>query len=281
VTLGIGEVGFAEDVVDVVRRDRDVTVAVPLVRGTITLADDATESLQLFGAELTAEEDLARYGVGLASDRRAALAALNDPHAILVTAAARRPPRSRPGSPLMLAMPRGVGTFTVRGLLAPDGLARVLGSQLVVMDLAAAQTQLVKRAASTSSTSCCARAATSPPRARGSRPRCPPPSRSGTPQTPRARLRGDPRRSPDDVHRPEHDLRPRRALIVYNATATGVVRRAPAIGALRLIGADARRLRRLLLVEAAALGAVGAIAGRAGVVLANSWSRSSATSWAR
>jgi len=87
VTLGIGEVGFAEDVVDVVRRDRDVTVAVPLVRGTITLADDATESLQLFGAELTAEEDLARYGVGLASDRRAALAALNDPHAILVTAA--------------------------------------------------------------------------------------------------------------------------------------------------------------------------------------------------
>jgi len=58
--------------------------------------------------------------------------------------------------------------------------------------------------------------------------------------------------------------------IVYNATATGVVRRAPAIGALRLIGADARRLRRLLLVEAAALGAVGAISGVVlGVVLAN------------
>src|SRR5882724_3053339 len=144
VTLGIGEVGFAEDVVDIVRRDPDVTAAVPLVRGTIALADDVTETLQLFGAELTAEEDLARYGVGLASGRQAALEALTDPQAILITEALASRRGLRVGSPLTLTTPRGVGTFTVRGLLAPDGLARVLGAQLVVMDLAAAQTQLVK-----------------------------------------------------------------------------------------------------------------------------------------
>ncbi len=103
VTLGIGEVGFAEDTVDVVRRNPAVALAIPLVRGTIALADDPAETLQLFGAELNAEEDLARYGVRLASGRREALAALTDGHAILVTeafaarrgAACRRAPRLR------------------------------------------------------------------------------------------------------------------------------------------------------------------------------------------
>src|SRR5205085_2700695 len=61
VTLGVGEVGFPEDVADVVRRDPDVALTVPLVRGTVVIGDDASDPVQLFGAELTAEDDLARY----------------------------------------------------------------------------------------------------------------------------------------------------------------------------------------------------------------------------
>jgi len=58
VTLGVGEVGFSEATVETVRADPAVAAAVPLVRGTISLADDPSETLQLFGADLTAEEDL-------------------------------------------------------------------------------------------------------------------------------------------------------------------------------------------------------------------------------
>src|SRR5262245_34136078 len=53
VTLGVGEVGFPESTLNIVRSDPDVTAAMPLVRGTVSLGDDASETLQLFGADLT------------------------------------------------------------------------------------------------------------------------------------------------------------------------------------------------------------------------------------
>src|SRR5581483_6031118 len=56
VTLGVGEVGFPEDWVKTVRADPDVAAVVPLLRGTVALADDPRETLQLFGADLTNDE---------------------------------------------------------------------------------------------------------------------------------------------------------------------------------------------------------------------------------
>ena len=70
VVLGVGEVGFSEEHVATVRADPDVEVAVPLVRGTIAFADDPAETLQLFGVDLLVEEELRRYSVTLASERR-------------------------------------------------------------------------------------------------------------------------------------------------------------------------------------------------------------------
>src|SRR5439155_11406022 len=55
VTLGVGEVGFPEAALEAVSADPDVVTAVPLVRGTVALADDPAETLQLFGADLTNE----------------------------------------------------------------------------------------------------------------------------------------------------------------------------------------------------------------------------------
>ena len=82
VTLGVGEVGFSEATVETVRADPAVAAAVPLVRGTISLADDPSETLQLFGADLTAEDDLERYRISLTTDRREALRSMEDPSAI-------------------------------------------------------------------------------------------------------------------------------------------------------------------------------------------------------
>jgi len=71
VTLGVGEVGFPETTLGIVQQDPAVVAAVPLVRGTISLADGSGETLHLFGADLTAEEDLERYqGTAAAAVRR-------------------------------------------------------------------------------------------------------------------------------------------------------------------------------------------------------------------
>lgn len=269
VTLGIGEVGFDEDVTDVVRHDPGVALAIPLVRGTVTLADDAGEVLQLFGAELTAEEDLARYGARLASGRTEALAALTDPHAILVTDAFAARRGVTVGSTLPLATPRGVETFTIRGTLAADGIARIAGGQLLVMDLAAAQTQLVKEGRvdqidlvlrpDAEVTAVRARLAAALPTT----------LTVGAPET-RATRYGDILAGLQATFDGMSMLCVVAGLfIVYNATATGVVHRAPMIGALRVIGADTRRLRALLLGEAAALGAIGSVTGiAAGIAFA-------------
>src|SRR6185436_16203408 len=43
------------------------------------------------------------------------------------------------GSRFPVVTPNGVRSFTVRGLLEPQGLARTLGGRLVVMDIVAAE----------------------------------------------------------------------------------------------------------------------------------------------
>src|SRR5439155_1682423 len=105
VTLGTGEVGFAESV---------------------------------------AEEDLTRYPITLATERRRVLEAMADPRSILLTEAFARRRRVEIGEVIKLATPRGVLDFTVQGLLAAEGLALVFGGQLAVMDLPAAQFLLGK-----------------------------------------------------------------------------------------------------------------------------------------
>ncbi len=144
ITLGLGEIGFAEDVVDIVRRDPAVRHAVPLVRGTISLADSPRETLQLFGADLTAEEELARYSVTAVTSRHEALRALEDPHSVFLTEIFARDHGVHVADKIRLSTPTGINEFTVQGLLRAEGMAAAFGGQLVVMDLAAAQRSLAK-----------------------------------------------------------------------------------------------------------------------------------------
>jgi len=261
VTLGIGEVGFGEEAVDVVRHDPAVAAGIPLVRGTVTLADDASEVLQLFGTELNAEEDLARYGSRLVSGRREALAALTDGRAVLITDALATRLGLGVGSTIRLATPRGVDTFTVRGTLTTDGIASVAGGQLVVMDLTAAQTQLVKEGR-LDEVDVVLRSGSDAETVRARLQAALPASLTvGTPETRAARY-ADILAGLQATFDGMSMLSVLAGLfIAFNATATGVVHRAPVIGALRLIGADARQLRALLLIEAAGLGLLGAACG--------------------
>lgn len=138
VTLGVGELGFEESVVDTVRADPDVTAAVALVRGTVSLADHPEDTLQLFGADLVAEEDLDRYQITTA-DRGQVLRALDDPSSILVTEQFAAERQLQVGQALRLSTPEGIRELTIRGLLRAEGLAAAFGGHLAVMDLPAAR----------------------------------------------------------------------------------------------------------------------------------------------
>ena len=139
ITLGVGEVGFPESTIDLVRPNPSVATVVPLVRGTIALADDPGEILQgSVGVDLMAEADLERYQI-TTSNRQEVLRTFADPGTILLTTDFAQRHALAVGSPVELSTPNGVETFHVRGLLDAKGLAAALGGRLAVMDLPAAR----------------------------------------------------------------------------------------------------------------------------------------------
>jgi len=144
VTLGVGEVGFPEATVELIRADPDVVAAVALVRGTIAFAARPADALHLFGADLTAEADLERYHVRATTERRALLRAMEDPSSIFLTMRLAEMHGLAAGSQVAFATPDGVRELTVRGLLEAEGLAAAFGGRLAVMDLPAAQLLLGK-----------------------------------------------------------------------------------------------------------------------------------------
>jgi putative ABC transport system permease protein len=267
VTLGVGEVGFREDAIDVVRADRDVQAAVPFVRGTITLVDDPDEALQLFGADLTAEEDLQRYQV-TTGDRDEVLRGLSDPASVLLTRdfATRR--SLRVGEAVGFSTPSGVRQLTIRGLLDAKGIAAAFGGQIAVMDLPAAQ-MLLGKSERVDQIDVILKPGieVAPVQQRLSAAL---PDLNVMPPAQRAsqysRILGS-----------FQTLLTALSLlclvagvfIVYNTTSTGVAHRASVMAWLRLVGADGQRLFWLLMTEALILGTIGTISGvPTGIVLA-------------
>lgn len=268
VTLGIGELGFSEAAADLIRTDPAVVAAIPLTRGTVGLVGDPGTTLQLFGVDLTAEEDLQRYTV-TSGDRREILANMNDPSSILVTSTFAEPRGLDVGRSLTLATPTGTRPYTIRGILEARGMAAAFGGLLIVMDLPAAQRALAKDGQIDQIDVVLA---------------------DGSPiDAVQARLQS---RLPTGLRvlRPaergaEYDgvLGSFQAMltglsllclvagiyIVYNTTSTAAVHRALTMAALRLQGAERSQLFRLLMLEALVLGVLGVVAGiPIGVLLA-------------
>src|SRR5689334_7576531 len=138
VTLGTGEVGFDEAVVDAVGADSDVAHAFGLLRGTLVAADESREVLQLFGIDLGTDA-VDSYDVQVVERDGDEVEMLNDVRSVLLTEgyAARR--HIALGDVVPFATPAGIRDLRVRGFLRPEGIATVFGGSLAVMDLPAAQ----------------------------------------------------------------------------------------------------------------------------------------------
>jgi len=131
---------FPDSLADTVARVRGVKLAVPLVSSFAFPDDDSGELLTVHGVDFTHDEDVRLYHEGDAGQLLDdPLVFLNDAHSVMLTREYAAAHGLEMGDTVRLVTPTGVQTFTIRGLLDPQGLARALGGRLVVMDLYAAQ----------------------------------------------------------------------------------------------------------------------------------------------
>lgn len=269
VTLSGGEVGFPEATLEEVRRDPEVALAVPLVRGTIALADRPGTALELFGADLAAEADLERYPIVAASDRRELVKVMEDSRAILITTDFASEHGVRVGEALHISTPTGLVVCTVRGLIEARGIARVLGGALAVMDLPAAQA-LLGKPTRVDQIDVILRAGANPDRVRDRLQQSLLPTlRVATPAERGREVTG----MLDAYQALLTGLSLLSLLvgiyIIYNTTHTSAVHRAVVMTELQVLGAEPRQLFALLMIEALVLGVIGTLLGLAsGYVLA-------------
>ena len=140
VTAGPGGL-FAESVAARVARVPGVELAVPVVDASAFATDGSGDQLTVHGVDITNDAAVRLYepAAGGPAGLEDPLAFLNQPDSVILTEefAGRR--GLRVGDSIELDTPSGRRRFVVRGLLAAEGVARVRGGNLVVMDVAAAQ----------------------------------------------------------------------------------------------------------------------------------------------
>ncbi len=133
------EAGFDAQVADQVRAVAGVARAVPVVeaRGFFRRPDGRPRSVVVLGVDLVEE---AAVGRAPATEAEVdPLVFLNEPDAVLLAGEFAREEGLAVGQTLTLATTHGQQAFTVRGLLKPGGLANAFGGQVAVMDLDAAR----------------------------------------------------------------------------------------------------------------------------------------------
>src|SRR5881296_644130 len=143
VTLGTGEVGFDESLVQTIGADPGVAQAFGFTRGTLVAADQSGEVLELFGIDLGTDA-VDSYDVRVVEREGDEVEMLNDPSSVLLTEGYASRRRVSLGDRVPFATPGGIRPLHIRGLLRPEGIATVFGGNLAVMDLPAAQRLLGK-----------------------------------------------------------------------------------------------------------------------------------------
>ncbi len=129
---------FSDDVVPAVAAVAGVELTVPVVSSTAFMADGSGELLTVQGMDIanekaTAVYDLSDEGRGLDDPK------LFLPDAIVVTRAFAQRRNLKLGDGIDIDTPRGAQRVKVRGLLDPQGLARIYGGNLLLMDLGNSQ----------------------------------------------------------------------------------------------------------------------------------------------
>jgi len=136
-TISAGVAGFSEDKLEIIRNTSGVKSAVPMVeaRAFFEGAKESSDGLYILGVDLLQEASVRTYQ---ATDQRIIddpLTFLNQPDSIIFTESLAKKRGLAIDSKVKLSTSLGLKTFTIRGLLKPEGTAKAYGGSLAIMDI--------------------------------------------------------------------------------------------------------------------------------------------------
>ncbi len=132
-----GDAGFLESVLDDVLKFKEIKHAVPMVlqRAHFAGANKANTTLMILGVDMLKEQSVRTYKTTDVEVMDDPLVFLNQPDSIMLTHAFANANQLKSDSKFELATSTGKKTFTVRGLLTPEGAAKAYGGSVAIMDI--------------------------------------------------------------------------------------------------------------------------------------------------
>ncbi|MDA8098219.1 MAG: FtsX-like permease family protein [Nitrospiraceae bacterium] len=141
------ESGFPEEMLEKVQKVPGVEYAVPVIETNASLATGSERSFVVLGVDVLQDSNMRDYSVtGDSSDIPDPLLFLAKPDSILLTREMAQREGISIDQKIEVQTVQGLKTFTVRGLLEPDGPAKALGGDIALMDIYAAQLAFGKNA---------------------------------------------------------------------------------------------------------------------------------------
>ena len=140
-----GESGIIESAFPMIRDTPGVQDAAAAVEGFLPVRGAEKERLYIYGVDLLTDTAIRNHQfVGAKSDFDQALDFISLPDSIALTESFSRRLNLPLGTKITLTTSRGKQDYTVRALLREEGMAKVFGGNLALMDLPVAQQALGK-----------------------------------------------------------------------------------------------------------------------------------------
>jgi len=265
-----GEAGVPEDALETVRSVAGVRAAVPIIEAVVRTTDAAQGNILMLGVDMAGDRSMRDYRIEQGNEEAVAdpLVFLAQPDSILVSGEFAARNRLASDSKIELVTAVGPRTFTVRGIMTAQGMAKAFGGNLGVMDIYSAQFIFGRGRSFDRIDIALADGVTVDQGARAIEARLGPGYKAEPPLR-----RGKQTESLLEAFSQGLFLSSVMALLVglfliFNAFAVNVTERRAQIGILRALGVTRGRIQRLFLGESLILGALGSAAGvAAGIFL--------------
>ena len=135
-----GQAGVPESALDEVRSVRGVRAAVPIIEAVVRTTEASQGNILILGVDLTGDRSMRDYT--LEGDEEAVsdpLVFLAQPDSVIISREFAARNHLKENDTLELIAAVGNKTFTVRGIMAPRGMAKAFGGNIGVMDIYSAQ----------------------------------------------------------------------------------------------------------------------------------------------
>lgn len=256
------EGGVPEGLQEAIRERPGIRAQSPVIEQVVVPERGELGSLLVLGVDLLGDREMRDYGFeGEDADLDDPLLFLAQPDSVAVAKTLAERAGLRAGDTLVLNLPAGPRTVTVRGLLAPKGFAESFGGNLVVMDVYAAQ-ELFGRGRRFDRLEVRLEEGTTLEEGTAAlRAVVPPNVKVETPERRSAQMERIVANFAAGFDVTSGFALGIGAFLIYNAFSVAVNRRRRDVGTLRALGATPRQVQALFLLEALALGLTGSLLG--------------------